>query len=106
MYSWAGGALLKEEGAFFSLAGSTWQPLDALSRHPCPFSMGSGPWAWGCPGWRVGLAAVADVLFLADTPDNRGAAVAVHHTAARVSMATAAAQGLRGGLHPDPRHGG
>ena len=72
----------------------------------CPFSVGPGHWAWGFPGWRVGRAVAVGVLPLADTPDNRGAAAAVHHTAARVSVAAAAAQGLRGGLYPDPRHGG
>lgn len=69
--------------------------------HPCPFS-GS----LGLGLLRAGQAAAPSVLLLADTPDNCGAAATVHHPAARVSMAATAAQGLRGGLHPDSRHGG
>ena len=73
---------------------------------PTPRLCGPGPGMWGCPGRRAGQAVASGTLPLADAPDDRGTAAAVHHAAARVSVAAAAAQGLRGGLHPDPRHGG
>lgn len=50
-------------------------------------------------------AGVLTLLSPADPPDHRGAASPVHHEAAGVPVAAAAAQELGGVLHPHAGHG-